>query len=84
MSDHESNGATAIETSEISVFGEKIAVSPECIEYGRLQRKFDALADEQARAAAADIERAAEDIDEFCRTGNSWAHKFIDKTSDTA
>jgi len=66
------------------LFGEKVRVSPECIEYGRLQKKFDALAEEQARAAAADIERAAADIDAFCRTGNSWAHRFIDKTSDIA
>ena len=84
MSNHGSNGATALDTNEISVFGERIAVSPECIEYGRLQRKFDALADEQARAAAADIGRAAEDVDAFCRTGNRWAHRFIDKTSDIA
>lgn len=70
--------------NELSVFGEKITISPECIEYGRLQRKFDVLADEQARAAAADIARVAEDVDEFCRTGNRWAHRFIDKTSDIA
>lgn len=84
MSKQKTDNASVPETSELSVFGEKITVSPECIEYGRLQKKFDVLADEQARAAAADIERAADDVDEFCRTGNSWAHRFIDKTSDIA
>ena len=84
MSKQKTDNASVPETSELSIFGEKITVSPECIEYGRLQRKFNALAEEQARAAVADIERAADDVDEFCRTGNSWAHRFIDKTSDIA
>lgn len=84
MSNKGTNGASALEANEISIFGEKVSVSPECIEYGRLQKKFDALADEQARAAAADIERAADDVDAFCKNGNRWAHRFIDKTSDIA
>lgn len=84
MDNNEEYGATASAVNEISIFGEKITISPECVEYGRLQKKFDALAEEQARAAAADIGREAEDVDAFCRSGNRWAHRFIDKTSDIA
>lgn len=69
---------------EITIFDEKVEFDLEQIEIGRLAREFERLAREQRSAAMACIDKAAENIDDFCQNGNRWARRFIDKIGDLA
>ena len=57
---------------EITIFDEKVEFDLEQIEIGRLAREFERLAREQRSAAMACIDKAAENIDDFCQNGNRW------------
>ena len=69
---------------ELVVFGDKIKVSAERIEYNRLRKLFADLAAKQRAKIDAELGKKAQDIDDFRKGGNIWARGFINAAADLA
>lgn len=78
------DAGTVIKAETFPIFGEKLGVAVERVEYTLLRRKFKALADIQIMAATETIDQAADNVDEFCANGNAWASEYIYKAADLA
>lgn len=79
-----SGTTVAVQAEELPIFGGKLNVCVERVEYTFLRKRFKALADIEILNAKATIDKAGDNVDEFCAKGNLWAHSFIDKAADLA
>lgn len=70
--------------AELVVFGEKLVVSAERVEYNRLRKLFADLAEKQLERIRTELDKKAEDIDDFRQSGNAWARGFINAAADLA
>ena len=78
------NTAIAVRAESLPIFGEKLEVAVERVEYTLLRKRFKALADIEILNAKSTIDEAADSVDDFCENGNAWAHRYIDKAADLA
>ena len=84
MSKQKTDNISVSETHELSVFGEKMTVSPERVEYNRLRKLFAELSEKQCPQIEAEIDKQGEDVDAFRRSGDAWARGFINGAADLA
>lgn len=75
---------TSLSAASFDIFGKKLNVAVERVEYNMLRARFKALADAQYKEAESTIDEAADSVDDFCNNGNEWAHQYLDKAADLA